>query len=299
LLNPNKKEKVLFFYNPSSGKGRIKKNLDYIEEKIKEKHGSVDIIESKSKEHLIETIGMAAKEYDYIYFSGGDGTFNMVLNALPLEYIDKPILGFIPGGSTNDMSYNLNLANDVRKGLIDCLNSKPKEYNVGMIGDKRFIYVSDFGMFTDVSHITPQKDKRKFGKLAYVYYAFKSFANHAKPYDVIIDGVKYQTQLCLISNSREVASFRINPEKRQDDGMYYIVLANSGKLHGLFNVAFLFAFGLEAALKYNKVTKLSKQVFTIDCNNHDFDVDGEYCHIDFPTKCGNSGLKINVLTNRD
>ena len=213
MLNPNKKEKALFLYNPSSGKGRVLKHLPLIESELKKKHGQVDIVKSLSPEFFSETIKKACEEYDYIYFSGGDGTFNMVINAVPFDRDKLPIFGFLPGGSTNDMSYNLNISKKIKKGIIDLVNSKPKEYNVGLIGDKRFIYVADFGMFTNISHITPQRDKKRFGRLAYGYYGVKSVFNSVKSYRIVVDGVIYNSPLMIISNSREVGSFKINPLK--------------------------------------------------------------------------------------
>lgn len=104
------RKKVVFIYNPSSGKGRVEKNLDFIVNEIKKKYGSVDVIKTKSAEHLTESVRNACYEYDYLFFSGGDGTFNMVVNSIPFEVEKLPIFGYLPGGSTNDMSYNVNIS---------------------------------------------------------------------------------------------------------------------------------------------------------------------------------------------
>ncbi len=289
--------KVLFLYNPSSGKGKIKKNLGYIDQELRKKYGSVDIIESKSKSFMEDTIKKACYEYDYVFFSGGDGTFNIVINSIP-DIENLPIFGYLPGGSTNDMSYNLNISKDIKIGLKDLLNSTPQEYNVGSIGDTKFIYVADFGAFTDVSHITPQEQKRKFGRLAYLKYAIEILFKGAKNHKVVVDGVVYETPLMFISNSREVGSFRINPEKSQKDGLYYIVIVNGEKGHRIRNIVYLFIFGIEAAVSKNRAITFTSSRFTLDCDVNEWDVDGEAVTIKFPVTCGYSGKKIRILTNR-
>jgi len=283
-------------YNPSSGRGRAEKNLDLIIKEITAKYGSCDVIRTQSKEHLQETVKTACKTYDYLFFSGGDGTFNMVVNSIP-DYDQLPIFGYLPGGSTNDMSYNLNISKNIKRGIYDLLNSKPKKYNIGHIGDHKFIYVADFGVFTDISHITPAEQKRKFGVLAYVYYGIKSVF-HIKTYQVTIDGAIYHTPFMIVSNSKEVASFRINPERRQDEGQYYIAIAKNGPIKGLFNITYLFAFGLERAIRAKRVLYFEAPMFKLNSNNTVWDVDGERIDLTFPVTCGYSGRSILVMSNR-
>ncbi len=290
--------KVIFVYNPSSGKGKILKNIDLIRKTITDKFGSVDIVESTSKEDFQRIIKDACLTYDYVLFSGGDGTFNMTINAIPLDLPNLPIFGYLPGGSTNDMGYNVNISNKISEGIFDLVNSKPHEYNIGSIGDQKFIYVADFGAFTNVSHITPQDQKKRFGRLAYLKYAIQSIKTTVKPHKIIVDGVVYHTPLMIISNSREVGSFRINPEKEQNDGLYYIVIVKNGRFNGFFNVIYLFAFGLEQAIKKNKVISFQSPLFKLDCDYEDWDVDGEYVKLKFPLTCGYSRKKIRILTNR-
>lgn len=296
-MAPVIKKKVLFMYNPSSGRGRAEKNLDLIIREITNKFGSCDVVRTQSKEHLQETVKSACETYDYLIFSGGDGTFNMVVNAIPdLDHL--PIFGYLPGGSTNDMSYNLNISKNIKKGIFDLLNSKPKKYNVGYIGDHKFIYVADFGAFTDISHVTPQNDKRRFGILAYVYYGVKS-AFHIHTYTLTVDGVIYKTPFAIISNSREVASFRINPEHSQNEGRYYVCIVKNGFLKGLTNLVYLFAFGLEQSIRMKRVIYYETSLFKVNCDTTVWDVDGERVDLKFPVTCGYSGRSITVLSNRE
>lgn len=293
-----RKIKVVFIYNPSSGKHKVKNNLDFIVKEIMDKYGSCDVIETKSPDHLRESVIESCKKYDYLLFSGGDGTFNMVVNSIPYELEKLPIFGYLPGGSTNDMSYNLNLSKDIKKGIVDLMNSKPKKYDVGYMGDNKFIYVATIGAFTDIPYITPQKDKAKFGVLAYIYYGVKSIFT-LKLHKITINGTMYQTPLVIFSNSKEVASFRINPLTPQDSNKYYCVVVKKGFFKGILNVAYLFAFGLERAIKAKKVHFEESTLFSINAKDAIWDFDGEFGKVSFPNVCGYSGHSIMVLSNRD
>ena len=297
MANKGKKVKVIFIYNPSSGKGRVEKNLDFIIKNITDRFGNCDIIRTKSAEHLRESVDQACREYDYLFFSGGDGTFNMVVNAIP-DIPKLPIFGYLPGGSTNDMSYNLNLSKKVKKGIVDLLNSKPKQYDIGYLGNNKFIYVACIGCFTDIPYITPADQKKKWGGLAYAYYGIKS-AFSTKLYNITLNGSIYRTPLVFISNSKEVASFRINPFTKQDTNKYYAVVVKNGIFRGLFNVAYLFAFGLERAIKRKKVYFEESTIFSIDADATLWDFDGEFKEAEFPNFCGYSGRSIMILSNRD
>lgn len=298
MPNIGKRKKVMFLYNPSSGKGKVEKNIDMIVSEITAKFGSCDVVRSKSAEHMIETVKSACLEYDYLLFSGGDGTFDIVVNAIP-DIDNLPIFGFLPGGSTNDMGYNLNISNNIKKGIHDLLNSKPRKYDVGYMGDNKFIYVSCIGAFTDIPIITPQEHKKKWGALAYGYYGIKSMFK-TKLYKITINGIRYETPLVIISNSKEVASFRINPFTKQDTNYYYAVIVNKGFFRGLFNVAYLFAFGVDQAIKRGKVHYEEAQIFSIDSETEDmWDFDGEFKKVTFPTSAGYSGRSIMVLSNRE
>lgn len=100
----NRKEMTcLFLYNPNSGKGKLLKKLDYIKQKLCEVYQQVTIIATESMEDTILKAKLACGSYDVLAFSGGDGTFNNIVNAVAGEK-KRPILGYIPSGTVNDLS---------------------------------------------------------------------------------------------------------------------------------------------------------------------------------------------------
>ena len=83
--------------------------------------------------------------------------------------------------------------------------------DVGRLGDRHFIYVAAFGIFTEVSYATPRNLKAKLGHAAYVLEGAKSLKN-VKTYRLkasfdgrIITGEFLYGQ---VTNSRSVGGFR-------------------------------------------------------------------------------------------
>lgn len=100
--------KCIFIYNPNSGKGKTAKKLTYIVKKLKKRYASVDVYATKAKGDLTRKVAEVAEQYDCIVFSGGDGSFNEVLRGLG-DRETLPLLGYIPGGTANDIAHSLGI----------------------------------------------------------------------------------------------------------------------------------------------------------------------------------------------
>ena len=97
-----KKVNCLFLYHPKSGKGKVAKKIGYIRKRLAERFDRVDIIATESGDDMTRYARDGAEKYDVILFSGGDGTFNRVLQGV--EEGRDVRLGYIPGGTTNDVA---------------------------------------------------------------------------------------------------------------------------------------------------------------------------------------------------
>ena len=138
-------KKMLFIFNPNSGKAQLKNSLLKI----------IQIFSNAACEGL----------YDIIVCSGGDGTLNEIVSAV-MTYKDvKPPIGYIPSGSTNDFAKSLGIPSDKARAA----------YNV--IRGERFACDIGIGAFTDVAYETPQDLKNMFGHQAYVIEGAKRLLN--------------------------------------------------------------------------------------------------------------------------
>ena len=97
-------KKIVFVLNPHSGKALIKNALLKIIQVFSEAGYDVTVYPTKAPLDGYEYLKKREGQYDVLVCSGGDGTLNEVVRAV-LEYQgDKPPIGYIPSGSTNDFA---------------------------------------------------------------------------------------------------------------------------------------------------------------------------------------------------
>ena len=104
---------------------------------------------------------------DAILCSGGDGTLNHVVNSI-MRMKNKPVLSYIPAGSTNDFAKGLGIPGVRARAIEAAVDGKPFSYDVGKMNGTYFNYVAAFGAFSKVSYATDQELKNVLGYAAYI-----------------------------------------------------------------------------------------------------------------------------------
>ena len=207
-------KKLIFIVNPKAGKNQLKKKMVEVVDEFSRGGYQVEVYTTKSAEDAENHIYEVGDQYDMIVISGGDGSLdNAVTGIMRLKQrTDKvPPLGYIPCGSTNDYAKSLCISLKPEVAAKQIMNGFPCPVDVGRLGDQNFIYVSAFGIFTEVSYATPRNLKAKLGHAAYVLEGAKSLKN-VKTYRLkasfdgrIITGEFLYGQ---VTNSRSVGGFR-------------------------------------------------------------------------------------------
>lgn len=243
--------KCLFLYHLKSGRGKIKRHLNYIVEALTQKFTAVDAVETQSGEDTIRRAKNACGVYDVIVFSGGDGTFNNIVTGIAGEKV-RPALGYLPTGTVNDLAHNLNIPRNIKKAVKIITDGYLIKHDVGLINGKYFMYVAGVGRFTGVSYRTKQRAKQLVGKLAYVVDGVSDLAN-GEIINVRIetDGMimQMQTPLILVVASKNVGGMRFNNYGGLNDGKFDVIITKKDKAKGIVNIAKLFLIGI----KKNKV----------------------------------------------
>jgi len=159
----------------------------------------------------------------------------------------RPILGYIPSGTVNDIARNLGISRNIKKALQVIIDGNYMYHDVGKINDTYFMYVSAIGTFTGVSYRTKQKTKKIFGKLAYVFDGLKDIVN-PKMLDVKVETsseiIEMEVPLVLVTNSKSVGGIPFNRNGHLNDGEFDIILVKKGVRKGLVNILKLFTFGI-------------------------------------------------------
>ena len=229
--------KALFIYNKTSGKNVVLKKKEFIISSLKEVFDEVDIVESLSEEHFVKIAKESCGKYDSLIFSGGDGTFNMTINAIANEK-NRPILGVIPTGTINDAAKNFGVSSNIKKALAIIKSQKVRNFDIGKLNDKYFVFTAAIGAYADIPLITTKKEKKRFGPLAYYFRAFPKFFKWIKINGKIeIDDqvLDYETPFVLIMNSSHVGGFKINPKSNVSDGKMDVFLTRPSIFNSLLN----------------------------------------------------------------
>ena len=232
--------KCIFIYNPNSGKQKIKKNIHYIEQRLKTRFKEVRIYETKSQQDLIDTAAASCDIYDAIFFSGGDGAFNNIIQGV-MQKEKRPPLGYIPAGTVCDIGRNIGSSKNIKKALDIMLNGDIITYDVGLSNGNYFVYTCSTGTFVSTSYLTPSKLKQKFGKFAYYISGIMEFFKPTiKRIEYFHNGrlVKINTPLLLIVNSRSVGGFPVNKRAKINSGKFdiYVIKHTKNKISGALNV---------------------------------------------------------------
>lgn len=255
---------VLFIYNPESGSGKIQSLLPLIEEVFLKRNITYKLSPTtKSKE--AETFASESSGYDMVIVAGGDGTLNETVSGL-MKIEKRPLLGYIPTGTINDMGGLLGMPKKPLKALELILDrEKVVSMDVVKINNRHFVYAAAAGKFTAASYDVERKSKKKFGYLAYYKRGTKEiFKDFKLPIKVSHDEGSFEGMygLVLIMNGPRVAGFRLFGTKaRMDDG---ILEARFFKREPgmLFRLAGFFLLGGKYSTKKNKLIRSSR--FFID-----------------------------------
>ena len=170
------RKKLLFIFNPHSGKTTVKAHVaDIIDIFVKEGF-DVEAYPTQRRGDATAKIVECGEHFDNVVCSGGDGTLNEVINGL-MKLEKKPVLGYIPTGSTNDFAQGLSLPSAILEAAKIAVTGEDYRIDIGDFNDFNFVYIAAFGAFTEVSYSTPQDLKNILGHQAYIIEEIKQLAN--------------------------------------------------------------------------------------------------------------------------
>lgn len=222
-------KKLLFIINPNAGKTAIKNELFEIILIFSRAGYEVVTYPTTGPEDAERKVVADGADYDLIVCAGGDGTLENTISGYMKMGEKKVPVGYIPVGTTNDFARTLKISRKPLDAAKQIVSGSEHLVDVGCLGDKFFIYIAAFGMFTDVSYSTKQSLKKVMGHSAYVVEAIKSIANF-KSYKLKADFdgsvVTGEYIYGMITNSMSVAGFKIRGAKHiaLDDGKFDCLL---------------------------------------------------------------------------
>lgn len=159
---------------------------------------------------------------------GGDGTLNETISGL-MQLAHKPLLGYLPAGSTNDFAATLHIPAVPYMAAEIITQGTPMALDVGRHNNRYFSYVASFGAFTKASYSAPQEVKNALGHFAYILEGIKSL-DSLRPYHCRItadeETIEGDFIFGSVCNSTSLAGLvKLDPNRvRMDDGVFELVL---------------------------------------------------------------------------
>ncbi|MCL2055174.1 MAG: YegS/Rv2252/BmrU family lipid kinase [Oscillospiraceae bacterium] len=220
--------KMLFIFNPNSGKGMVKAHLPVIIDTFVKGGYEVVAHPTQTRADALHKVTARGADFDVIACAGGDGTLNEVIAGLMQLNVKLP-LGYIPAGTMNDFASSLEIPKTMTEAAKLIVEGETAEVDIGSFNGDYFTYVAGFGAFTSVSYETPQQLKNMFGSLAYVMEMVKSLGM-PKSYRVNVsyDGKELLGDYVfgMASNSKSVGGIKGLGGKDVflDDGLFECLL---------------------------------------------------------------------------
>lgn len=172
------RRRLLLIVNPTSGQKKIIPLLPEVFARLSSGGYDVDVKFTLRRGDAAEYVRTLGLTYDTVACCGGDGTLNeCVTGLMDLPEAERPAIGYIPCGSTNDFAASLKLPTDILAAADRVAGGEPKSLDIGGFGDRFFTYVASFGAFTESSYSTPQSLKNALGHLAYILDGIKSIGS--------------------------------------------------------------------------------------------------------------------------
>lgn len=230
----SRKKKLLLIVNPKSGKEKIKYHLLEILNIFTEGGYQVQVHITQNAMDACRIVLQEGGHKDLIVCSGGDGTLNETITGM-MQLKKKPVLGYIPAGSTNDFAASLGLPKKMEAAALAVVKGTDAPIDIGAFcGERYFVYLAGFGAFTEISYLTPQDKKNLLGHQAYMLESVRGLASiRSYPMKVECEELTLEGEFIfgMVTNTMSVGGFKglVNQTVALGDGLFEVLLIRTPK----------------------------------------------------------------------
>ena len=273
-------KKLLFIVNPRAGKTKSSAPLFDAVAALSSAGYLVRVFVTKAGGDARRVAAEWGPDYDTVVCAGGDGTLNETISGL-MTLPQRPLLGYLPNGSTNDFAASLHLSSDPRHAAQAIASGQPHALDIGRHNDRYFAYVASFGAFTRSSYSATQAAKNALGHFAYILEGLGDL-DSLRPYRCAVeaDGERFEGEFIFgaVCNSTSLGGLvKLDPAcVRMDDGMFELLLLRMPKsaldLQNLINVM--------TRMQYDYPGVILRHVRHVTVTTDEelpWSLDGEYC----------------------
>ena len=276
-------KKLKLIYNPFSGNKSFKFDLDVCIGIFQEGGYEVHPFRTLHPGDIDEHIATMDPNYDVVVASGGDGTVNIVVNALMRRGLHIP-LGIIPSGTANDFATYLGFkSGNVEDVCHTIVSTEPVPIDLGLVNDDIFfINVVAGGYFTNVSQTVDKDLKNALGSLSYYLKGVEQLPQFRKiPYRITTskEVIEEDLYLYMILNSAGTGGFtNLSPGAAVTDGEFEFLAVKGKPLYEMTPTVVKLLTGEHIHDK--NILYLKDSYFKVECLDETFNikettVDGE------------------------
>ncbi|MGI5915925.1 MAG: diacylglycerol kinase family protein [Anaerolineae bacterium] len=239
---------VFIVVNPRSGDYEARLFRDVIDRILGDGRYAYRVYEMTGREDVAQTVRDAIAEgFDYIVAAGGDGTVASV--AAGMVGSDVP-LGIIPSGTGNALARELGIP----LNADEALNLIVGDHDITSLdvmranGGIRVLSVS-VGLTSAVMQETETEDKRRFGRLAYIWEGVRLAVGYQPHrFDLTVDGQHRHLRASeiIVTNASRVggSALRWGPRVHPDDGQMMVCTLYAHSLPEYLRIAWSLVRGL-------------------------------------------------------
>ncbi|MBR5741178.1 MAG: YegS/Rv2252/BmrU family lipid kinase, partial [Firmicutes bacterium] len=159
--------------------------------------------------------------------AGGDGTINVIVNAMLNAGKNVPIAIF-RAGTANDFAAYYDIPDDIVDMVDVACSGRTVAADVGRANEKYFINVCAMGFMVDVSQKTDPYLKNKIGALAYYMKGVEEMSQ-LRPLPVRLTSAEYtgdeEMYFMIVMNGQSAGGFRrVSPIASMQDGKFDVLL---------------------------------------------------------------------------
>jgi len=221
--------------NPVAGAGRAARALPSLRKFAQEQNWNLEIVVTKSADDLAEKARCAAaKGCRRLFILGGDGTFQVLLNAV--SNFPDVVLGILPAGGGNDLAAALGLPGDPLPAARLLLQGEPASMDAVRVRTsegRECVYVGGGGVGLDAEPVRHASNafRNMPGRTRYLLSAiralisFRPLGVHISLHPGDFSAVTSTALLTSIMNTPSYgAGLCLAPTAQIDDGVLEVVL---------------------------------------------------------------------------
>lgn len=236
-------KKVTLLVHVSAGSGAGGRLAAQVAEGVKStfSESAVEIIETKSKEH-IESIGLTSEANLIICLTGDGSIHDLAQTLICRPRGERPTIATIPAGSGNDYARSLGMPSDPLKALALLPSCSPLEADVGKVNSVYFLETLSFGVDAAVAlntedlRLTTQTRGLRLYARAAISAIFNELNTHTVQVTIGEEEFSLEALILAVQNGPTYGSgFKVAPRASITDGMLDVcTVTGVGKLTALY-----------------------------------------------------------------